>query len=304
MDIYNRKVESGDVSSAKNYLALIPVFEKADLDNKRIRDFNLSSINKLTKSFDERDMNGFNYLKWTKTLISFSLKEGIIEAKHNPFKTVYNPNGYDINERKRKGKKKTNKKRIRDLTEEEKESVVFYYYNNTFSDTEWKYMSYWVLSYFFFGVNLIDLARLRWDDITNDIWKYSRSKTGFENKLGKPVKEAALEILKKIDSKGKYILPILNGFDKDPVETERRAKRERDNSYKCYKRVSKKIGFSDGRYFSFYSGRYTAPTLALSKGVDIMTVKTLMDHASIKTTNKYLGIVRDREKLQNAIDML
>lgn len=302
--IYNEKIAQGDIPSAKNYGCLIPVFEKAGIHNTRLRDFDESTIKKMLQSFDEREMSGFNYLKWTKTLLSFALKKGVIETKHNPFKTSYNLNGYDINERKKKGKKNVSKKRIKDLTEEEKEQVVRYYYNNTFSPKEKKYLAYWVLSYFFFGVNLIDLAHLEWKDINNDLWNYSRSKTGFENRLGKPVREATLDILKEYDTGKKYILDILNGYDRNPVTKERRLKRYRDNCYKCYKRVSKKIDFGDGRYFSYYSGRYTAPTLALSKGADINTVKTLMDHSNIKTTNKYLGIVRDREKLQNAMNLL
>lgn len=52
------------------------------------------------------------------------------------------------------------------------------------------------------------------------------------------------------------------------------------------------------------STRYTAPTIALEKGVDIRTDMTLMDLASIKTSSGYSVGVRAGDKLKAAIDLL
>ena len=76
------------------------------------------------------------------------------------------------------------------------------------------------------------------------------------------------------------------------------------NVRRTLKEISKKIGFSDDRYITWYSTRYTAPTLALDKGVELNIVRTLMDHKSIKTTSKYLGYVRDKAKLEDAMGKL
>jgi hypothetical protein len=45
-------------------------------------------------------------------------------------------------------------------------------------------------------------------------------------------------------------------------------------------------------------------SIALEKGCDLNLVKTLADHSSIKTTSKYVGLVRDRNKLKDAMDLL
>ena len=294
----DEKQADGKISSADNYYNLIPLLKKVFKKDMRIRDFDLSCIKKLVKYFDQKKIKGYNYLKFLSILYNQAIKRSHVEAKYCPFKGVFNPNGYNFRKRKNKPSVRVNKKRILDLTEAEKDMVVKYYEQCTVSPLEKKYLAYWMLSYRFFGVNFKDLALLKWSDINNRYWKYSRSKTGFQNKLGKPVVVEALEILREYDSGGKYILDILNGYDNDPMKMEKRLKSYKDNCRKCYLRVSKKIGFSDNRYFTFYSVRYTAPTLALTKGADINTVKTLMDHASINTTNKYLGMVRDRKKLE------
>ena len=303
-EFHDQKVELGKVASAKSYIALIPVLKDAGIGNIRLRDFDEACINKLVKRFDQKEIRGYNYLKYLKILYGAAIKQKFVKAKYCPFKGQHNFDGFNIEKRKNKESVRINKKRIKDLTEEEKNLVEDYYYNKTISPLEKKHLAYWMLSYKFFGVNMVDLARLKWTDINNSFWNYSRSKTGYENKLGKPVSDLAMAILKEYDTGGKYILDILNGYEHDPVIEENRLRLYRDKCRKSYIRISQKIGFTDDRYFTFYSGRYTAPTLALTKGMDVNTVRTLMDHASVKTTNKYLGMVRDRKKLEEAMRLI
>jgi site-specific recombinase XerD len=68
--------------------------------------------------------------------------------------------------------------------------------------------------------------------------------------------------------------------------------------------LSKRINFTDERYITWYTTRYTSITLTIEKGVDLNVVKTLADHASIKTTSKYVGIVKDRSRLKEAMELL
>ena len=145
---------------------------------------------------------------------------------------------------------------------------------------------------------------MKWEDISNGYWKYKRSKTGIGKEGGKPLSKEVMSMLKTYDTGGKYILDILNGYDSSPIRKHKRLNNYRANMKRTFKKLSKRIGFEDNRYITWYSTRYTAPTIALSKGIDLNTVRTLMDHADIKTTSRYLGLVKDKKKLENAIDSL
>ncbi|MDZ7757180.1 tyrosine-type recombinase/integrase [Rhodohalobacter sp.] len=53
---------------------------------------------------------------------------------------------------------------------------------------------------------------------------------------------------------------------------------------------------------SFHMARHTFATKLLRRGVDIYTVKELMGHSSVSSTEKYLHLVSADKK--NAIDKL
>jgi len=145
---------------------------------------------------------------------------------------------------------------------------------------------------------------MKWKDVSNNYWKYNRAKTGVGSASGKPIPKAAMDILKEYDTGGEYILDVLNGYDESAERIHTRLRNYKANMRRSFKRLSGRIGFSDDRYITWYSGRYTSITLAIEKNVDLNTVRTLADHSSIKTTSKYIGIVRDRERLKDAMDLL
>lgn len=303
-EVMKEKIEDGAVGSANNYKGLASALDKAFDKKVWLSDFGIYHIRKFANNLRERGCKGYNYLKFLKILYNKAIKKGYVDGKNCPFKNEFNRDGFDISKYKNKPSNFINKNRIKDLSEDEIKMVVDYYRTKTISEKEHKYLSIWMLSYFFFGVNFIDIAKMKWSDIQNGYWMYSRSKTGVTNELGKPIHEEAMAIMKRHDSGGKYIFDISNGFDHDPEIFHKRLSDYKSRTGKCYKRISKRLGFEGDRYFTFYSGRYTAPTIALGNGVDVNTVKTLMDHKNIKTTNRYLGMVKDKEKLANAINIL
>ncbi|MEM7105334.1 MAG: tyrosine-type recombinase/integrase [Bacteroidota bacterium] len=297
-------LKKSQISYAQNFKAIGSFLEKCFKNDMRIQDFGERELDTVLRVLDEREMKGYSYMKFLQIVLSLAIKNGYIKATDCPIKTKYSPTGYDINKRKGKSSAFIKKNRIKDLSESEKEKVVEFYYTAELPAAQKKHLALWILGYKLFGVNFKDLALMKWQDINNGYWKYSRSKTRFENKAGKPVGEEAMAILKEYDTGGKYILDILNGYDNDAKQIEKRLHNYKSNVRRSLKQISKRLGFSDDRYITWYTTRYTAPTLALSKGVDLNTVRTLMDHSSIKTTNNYLGLVRDRQKLQDAMDVL
>lgn len=287
-----------------NFKALVSFLNKCFTNDLRLQDFGERELNKVLSILDSRNMNGYTTMKILQIVLSSAIQKGFLKADDCPIKTKYSPQGYDINKRKGKQSKHIKKNRIKDLTEQEKEQVVNFYFTQDIPPTQKKHLAFWVLAYKLYGVNFKDIALMKWSDIQNGYWFYSRAKTGVKSATGKPIPKDAMDIMKQYDTGGKYIFDILNGYD-DNVETiQKRLHNYKSNVRRSLKQISKRIQFSDERYITWYSTRYTSATLALSKGIDLNTVRTMLDHTNIKSTNKYLGYVRDKEKLHEAMNVL
>ncbi|MEM9884459.1 MAG: hypothetical protein AAF849_01100 [Bacteroidota bacterium] len=119
--------------------------------------------------------------------------------KNNPFKNPYtNPRGFDISKYKKSKISKINNHRIRDLT---KIQLIKLNQCDELTPTQEKHMAIWWFSFYCFGVNLIDIAKLKYKHIKDNLWHYQRYKTGVSSKDGKPLLPEALEITKKFDTK-------------------------------------------------------------------------------------------------------
>jgi len=296
--------DNDQVSYSNDFKGLISFLKKCFKKDMRLQDFSDRELKIILKKMDEKEIKGWNYLKTLKTALCEAMQGGFLKPEECPIKTQYSPRGYNINKRHAKSSKGIKKNRIKDMTEEEKEMVVEFFNTAEIPPTQKKHLAYWVLGYKLFGVNFIDLAYLKWEDINNQYWKYKRSKTGVGSASGKPVPEDAMNILKQYDTGGKYILDVLNGYDDSADRIHTRLRNYRANMSRTFKVLSKRINFTDDRYITWYTTRYTSITLTIEKGVDLNVVKTLADHSSIKTTSKYVGIVRDRDRLKEAMDLL
>ena len=292
------------VGYSENFKAIASFLSKCFPNDVNLRTFSDRHLNVILDKIDERKIKGYSYLKFFKIVMCHAISEGYIAAANCPIKTVHNKRGYDIEKHKNKQSEQIKKNRIKDLTNEEKDMVIDFYYNSDLPSMQKKHLAFWVVGYKLFGVNFKDLALMKWSDINNGMWDYSRSKTGVSSDSDKPIIDDVMEILKKYDSGGKYILEVLNGYDHDAVVMQKRLHNYKSNIRRSLKKISEKIGFSDDRYITWYSTRYTAPTLALTDGVDLNTVRTLMDHNSVKSTAKYLGRVKNRDKLTDVLKNL
>jgi integrase len=296
--------ENDQVTYANDFKGLLAFLDKCFKRDMRLQDFGTQELQVILKKMDEKQIKGWNYLKTLKTAFCQAMEKGYLKPEDCPIKTQYSPIGYNINKRHAKSSCKINKNRIKDMTEAEKEMVVDFYYNAEIPPTQKKHLAYWVLGYKLFGVNFIDVAHLKWEDINNEYWHYKRSKTGIGNERGKPVLEDAFKVLKEYDTGGKYILDVLNGYDGTAESKYKRLRNYKANMRRTFRVLSKRINFTDERYITWYTTRYTSITLTIEKGVDLNVVKTLADHASIKTTSKYVGIVKDRSRLKEAMALL
>ncbi|MTB51763.1 hypothetical protein [Lewinella sp. W8] len=264
--------ENDQVAYANDFKGLSSFLNKCFTKDMRLQDFGDRELKIILKEMDKRGIKGWNYLKTLKTALCEAMQKGYLKPEECPIKTQYSPIGYNINKRQAKTSGRSNKNRIKDMTEEEKEMVVDFYYKADIPPVEKKHLAYWVLGYKLFGVNFIDLAHLKWSDINNQYWKYKRSKTGVGSASGKPVPEEAMKILKEYDSGGKYILDVLNGYEDSAESKHVRLRNYSSNLRRSLRRVSKRINFTDDRYITWYTTRYTSITLTIEKGVDLNVV--------------------------------
>ncbi len=300
LQFLNRK----QVGYSFEFKALASFLSKLFPNDMPLNSFGQNELDKMIHAFDDKKVKGYTYLRTLKIVLSRAMEKGFYKSEFCPIKTKYSPFGYDINQRKKKESKLVKKNRLKHLSETEKEEVVDYFRTADIPPTQKKHLAYWVLAYRLFGVNFKDLAFITWDDIKDNMWHYSRKKTGHTIAGGKPIVAEVMELLKTYDTGGKYILDILNGYDDNEEMIEKRLKNYKSNVRRSLKYLSKHIFPDDDKYITWYSARYTAPTLALAKGVDLNTVRTLMNHTNIRTTSKYLAYVRDQEKLSEAMAVL
>lgn len=230
--------------------------------------------------------------------INKAVEEQIVDYKNNPFKNPYtNPRGFDISKYKKSKISKVNKNKIKDLS---KEQLIQLKNVPNLTKSQEKYLAIWWFSFYCFGVNLIDIAKLRYKDIKNGRWYYDRSKTGVSLKKGKPLLKEACDIIENYGTGGSgndYVFDILIGHDDSEKDIAARvlryAKYIRDAGFWVSKNKLKWDG-----YFTFYSARYSSATLALNEGADRNTVSHLLDHENFSTIDNYAGRADDGKVLE------
>ncbi|MEL7422846.1 MAG: tyrosine-type recombinase/integrase [Bacteroidota bacterium] len=246
----------------------------------------------------ERGIKCYNYLVHLRSIYNKAVEERQADYKDNPFKNPYtNPRGFDISKYKKSKISKVNKNKMKDLS---KDQLIQLKNVPNLTKKQEKYLAIWWFSFYCFGVNLIDIAKLKYKHIKNGRWYYDRSKTGVGLRTGKPLLEEAKTIIAKYGTGGgsnDYVFDILIGHDDNEQTITDRvlryAKYIRDAGFW----VSKSKLQWDG-YFTFYSARYSAATLALNEGADRNTVSHLLDHENFSTIDNYAGKADDKKVLE------
>ncbi|MBV6655920.1 MAG: phage integrase SAM-like domain-containing protein [Mameliella sp.] len=259
-------------------------------------------LKQFVKKSRERGIKCYNYLVHLRSIFNKAVEEQIVDYHMNPFKNPYtNPRGFDISKYKKSKISKTNGNKIKDLTKEQLTQLKNW---TDMTEKQRKYLAIWWFSFYCFGVNLIDVAKLKYKHIKKGRWYYDRSKTGVSLKNGKPLLKEALEIIEKFGTGGSgddYVFDILVGYDKDEKTIADRVLR-----YATYIRnasfyLCRKMRW-DG-YFTYYSARYSSATLALNEGADRNTVSHLLDHENFSTIDNYAGRA-DARKVLEAMEIL
>lgn len=159
-----------------------------------------------------------------------------------------------------------------------------------------------IFSYYTMGTNFIDIANLKWENVTNDRLQYARAKTGdfFNFKLLAPAL-AIIEYYRPTRSNN-YIFPI---FDKEKHTQPLKMRTRLQTANKIYNRKLKAMGILVGITIPLttYVARHSAATHMKKSGVAVSVISQAMGHESEKVTQIYLDSI-ENDAVDNALDSL
>ena len=166
-----------------------------------------------------------------------------------------------------------------------------------------KAKDFWFFSFACNGMNVKDIALLRWKDIANDRLTFYRAKTLSTSKANlKPIvaylNSFTLEVIEKYGNADRspkgFVFPILNGTD---TAKEQRVKIQ--NFTRFINQHVKKLAAANGikEEISTYWARHSFATSSIRKGASLELVSESLGHGNMKTTQGYFaGFDSDTKK--------
>lgn len=139
------------------------------------------------------------------------------------------------------------------------------------------------------GLRRGNILNLKWENIDFENRKIeimNQDNKGFKH-IVLPLSDSVFSSIKAIERTSEYI--FINPKTNKPFTS----------IYKGYKKAFEKAGIP---YVRFHDLRHKVGTYLIEQGVDINTVKNILSHSNIRTTQIYLNY--NEEKMRQAIDIL
>lgn len=230
------------------------------------------------------------YLRALRTLCNLAIEEGVLSQQAYPFgKRKYQiPAGRNV-------------KKALSLEEIQK---IFDY--EPVTEAEAKGRDLWLFSYLCNGINVKDIARLKYRNIQEDKITFIRAKTERTSKKNlKPIVAILTPEVRQIiqlwgngsNDPGNYIFDIL----KDGISSQRErelVQQATKNINKYIKRVATAAGID--KNVTTYTARHSFSTILKRSGAPIEFISESLGHHDLKTTESYLDSFEDDVKKQYA----
>ena len=155
---------------------------------------------------------------------------------------------------------------------------------------DYEAQQYFLFSYYGQGINFVDMANLKWNNIINDRIFYKRAKTG--NELSFKLNAPALAIIEnwRLTTKtasDTYIFPILNtDAHKTPIQKYNRVHKVLTRVNKSLKAMGKEANIDTP--LTSYVARHTFATVLKRSGVSTAIISESMGHQTEAITQTYL----------------
>lgn len=203
-----------------------------------------------------------------RTLFNKAISENIVKSDYYPFKA------YKVS-KLRKGTVK------RAITKADIELIINHKVESDYSQLA---IDLFYFSYLSGGINFVDMAYLKADNIIDKRLIYNRKKTKKLIKL--PMQEKALHIIDKYKSDNCYLFPVLSDFHKTEVQKANRIHKVLAKVNKCLKEIGTELNLPID--ITTYVARHTYATVLKRSGVNTSIISESLGHSSEKITQIYL----------------
>jgi integrase len=185
------------------------------------------------------------------------------------------------------------------------EIKLFFEYKTEKDSWEEKALDFWIFSYLANGMNITDIANLKYKDIDGDYIKFIRTKTKNTNNVTTPITIFLTEELKILIAKWgnpetkneNLIFSILN-----PVDTKEKQRATIQQFTKMVNKYMKIIATKIGvnKPCTTYYARHSFSTVLKRSGANVQYISEALGHSSISTTKSYLDSFEDDTKKEMA----
>lgn len=183
-----------------------------------------------------------------------------------------------------------------------KAQVKALYQAKPLNQQQQKAKDFWLFSYACSGMNIKDIAQLKYGNIKDDKLSYYRAKTINTSKADMKLVEVVLTsiplaVIKKYGNKDKapdsYVFPII---DKESDPEKQRALIQNFTRFinQNIKKLAKSIDLPED--ISTYWARHSFATIAINSGASIEFVSDSLNHSNLKTTQAYFNGFEDETK--------
>jgi len=238
------------------------------------------------------------YMRPLKAIVNMAKEEGALPSDFkNPFGS--GPKGKYQIPAARNIKKALNKEDLKKILEYTPQSGTW----------EEKAHDFWVFIYLANGMNMMDLAHLKYSDIDGEYIRFVRSKTVRSSATTIPISVYLQDRMKEIvyrqgiksEDSNSYIFPII-----DPSES---LSKQRADVQQMTKMINKHMGkvaknLGIDKKVTTYTARHTFSTILKRSGVGIQAISEALGHTSTSTTKAYLDSFDDDSKKEMAKKLL
>lgn len=134
-------------------------------------------------------------------------------------------------------------------------------------------------------MNFIDMAKLKWNNISSNRIEYTRTKTNIAYSI--KIDDHIQTILDQYrDNESEYIFPILSDLHKTPMQINTRIRSATKQLNNNIREIAKELKIDT--HLTSYVARHTYATVLRKSGATTAEISESMKHTSEKTTKIYL----------------
>lgn len=271
-DLISELNKAGRYGNAKVYGTVLGVLKgfhkKASLD---FREVNYDFLKRLETHHLSKgnSLNSLSvYLRTIRAIYNRAITAALAEKKYYPFDT------YKIRQTQ------TQKRAI---SGEELKKIIDLKLNENHECFDAR--NYFLISYFLYGLNFIDLAFLKHENIVGDRVEFKRRKTGKEFSIKiSPQLHPILEYYLNQENESDFIFPIVKRAK--GIDQYHDAKWARARYNKKLKMISEMCGIKTN--LTSYVSRHSFATQAMMKNIPLTAISEMMGHSRLNTTQVYL----------------